>query len=333
MIRPALCLALAVSALLLARPAMAELEVCNETDLAASVAIGYSDAGTWTSEGWWRIAPGACLPVVTDPLAQRYYYWRATNAHGTFRTGDYFFCTSEQVFTIAGDDACQERGFDRLPFAEVDTGTARRFTVTLDPADAPELPVQPDALVADGATAPGVLEEAGQSRIEGQGVFSHCDAGDCMIVAEGRRVLVGSGRAQLLRLARNTPIRFVGRVHSREGSTDRIALASFEELPRDRFGPVRDALQGRWQALRSPGAVFEITGGLRQDMILGTPVFEATLDVVARCDGGVVGPALSFVYFSGGNDRLCWEVTLLEPDTLIVLEPGKIEETVFLRMN
>jgi uncharacterized membrane protein len=123
--------------LVLATPAHADLVFCNETGVKASVAIGYVEDGVWTSEGWWGVAPFDCTPVVTDTLKKRYYYWRATNTHGAFDTGNYGFCTRSKAFTIAGDHDCEGRGFRREKFAEIDTGEAVSHIVALTEAMAP----------------------------------------------------------------------------------------------------------------------------------------------------------------------------------------------------
>lgn len=149
--------AFSVAALLClcAVPAAAGLRICNEADVSASVAIGYSDAGTWTSEGWWNVAPGECSTVIARDLPNRFYYWRADSAAGVLRDGDYYFCTAQQAFTITGDTGCEQRGFDREGFSEVDVGDARDYAITLTsdtppPADtSPPEETAPDIAGAD----------------------------------------------------------------------------------------------------------------------------------------------------------------------------------------
>ena len=55
-------------ALGLAGTAEAGLEICNNTSLEQTVAIGYKGDTDWTSEGWWNIAPGACSTLVDGDL-------------------------------------------------------------------------------------------------------------------------------------------------------------------------------------------------------------------------------------------------------------------------
>ncbi|MEO0774526.1 MAG: DUF1036 domain-containing protein, partial [Pseudomonadota bacterium] len=70
--------------LTLATPAMAELRFCNETNVNASIAIGYLAGDKWTSEGWWTAQPGQCVTTVDAPQPQAFYYWHAVNEVGEF---------------------------------------------------------------------------------------------------------------------------------------------------------------------------------------------------------------------------------------------------------
>ncbi|MDJ0824787.1 MAG: DUF1036 domain-containing protein [Rhodobacter sp.] len=129
-IAPALAGAAVLAAL--AAPALAGLEICNETDLQQSVAIGYKGDRDWTSEGWWNIDPGDCALVVDGDLKQRYYYYRAESDGREFQGQRYVFCTQTEVFTIVGDTDCEDRGFAAQEFREIDTGaTATKFTLSL----------------------------------------------------------------------------------------------------------------------------------------------------------------------------------------------------------
>ena len=87
----------------LAGAAQAGLEVCNQTGEAQSIAIGYKGETDWTSEGWWKIAPGECSVLVGGDLTKRYYYYHADSKGGGFRGQDYVFCTQNDEFTIVGD--------------------------------------------------------------------------------------------------------------------------------------------------------------------------------------------------------------------------------------
>lgn len=131
-----------------AAPARAGLTFCNDTAMRATVAIGYKGDEGWTSEGWWEVLPGECTTVLGGDLPLTHYYWRATTGDEDFPAEDYYFCSSDDVFTIVGDTNCEVRGYTREPFSEIVVGSATDVTVRMTgaavsepvaaPAPAPE---------------------------------------------------------------------------------------------------------------------------------------------------------------------------------------------------
>lgn len=238
-----------VGACLSAAPALAGLTICNETDARQSIAIGYKDGDNWTSEGWWTVRPGDCTTPVKGDLANRYYYYRATNPDRPFEGEDYYFCTDPKAFTIVGDTDCQARGYREEEFSQIDTGPeALDFTFTLlwpeDREDgdkggegilvtpAPEAtdtePAQPDSFG-------GSFGEA----ISGTGVFLGCQAADgtqyCEIQTseEVYRAYTGSGvsdalDSQMLGVAPGTTVQFSGDVVTYEDGFAEIVLTSID---------------------------------------------------------------------------------------------------------
>ncbi|MEO1694709.1 MAG: DUF1036 domain-containing protein, partial [Pseudomonadota bacterium] len=52
--------------------------------------------------------------------------------------GRTMMCTAPKTFSIKGADKCQQRGYQRSGFYEVDTGEAKDWTIRLsDPAPSP----------------------------------------------------------------------------------------------------------------------------------------------------------------------------------------------------
>jgi len=121
-----------------ATPALAGLEVCNQTNVARWVAVGYSKDDLWTSEGWWQLEPGACTNVLDWDLTHQFYYYRAEDPNEEFEGDGYMFCTVDDAFTIVGDQDCEARGYDEVAFREVDTGeSATTYTLVLSPSTVP----------------------------------------------------------------------------------------------------------------------------------------------------------------------------------------------------
>jgi len=125
------------------------MSFCNKTSTAIEAAVGYrlatKDAGdNFVSEGWWRIEPGQCSRVYSNPLLQRFYFYYAhameatkKDAKPTEWSGKYIFCTDNKAFRVEGDEDCESRGYKSTGFQELDLGKALR-DYTLDFRDEPE---------------------------------------------------------------------------------------------------------------------------------------------------------------------------------------------------
>ncbi|WP_342640798.1 DUF1036 domain-containing protein [Rhodoligotrophos ferricapiens] len=121
-----------------ATPAHADLKVCNDTDSRVGVALGYKDTKGWVSEGWWNIGPRSCETLLKGDLIARYYYVYAVDYdRGGSWAGKAIMCTRDKLFTIRGLESCEERGYQRTGFFEVDTTEEADWTVTLNAQTAP----------------------------------------------------------------------------------------------------------------------------------------------------------------------------------------------------
>jgi uncharacterized membrane protein len=114
------------------RPAAADFRLCNNTGSRVGVAVGYKEAETWTTEGWWNLPSRTCETVLKGNLVARFYYVYAIDYdHGGEWTGRSYMCTRDKEFTIKGLGDCLAHGYDRTGFFEVDTGEQRAWTVQL----------------------------------------------------------------------------------------------------------------------------------------------------------------------------------------------------------
>jgi len=121
--------------MLAARPALADLKLCNKTGSTVGVALGYKDRKGWASEGWWNIPPRACKTLLEGPLIARYYYIYAVDYDkGGSWGGKPTLCTRDKIFTIRGRTNCKARGYRKTGFFEVDTGESTDFTISLSGA-------------------------------------------------------------------------------------------------------------------------------------------------------------------------------------------------------
>ena len=104
------------------RTAQADFRLCNNTSNRVSIAIAYTDADGWVSEGWWNVKASGCETLVRGPLAAEFYYAYAMDERGGEWKGKAFMCTRDREFKINGRNDCFVRGFDRTGFFEIDTG-------------------------------------------------------------------------------------------------------------------------------------------------------------------------------------------------------------------
>ena len=113
-------------------PAAASFSVCNKTDHAVRVAIGYFDGEAWFSAGWWPVPPLDCAQMIKTPLVARYYYLYASHEDvGGAWDGDRTFCVMSERFTIRGRGDCEKQGYEVKRFFQVDTGSSPHWTENL----------------------------------------------------------------------------------------------------------------------------------------------------------------------------------------------------------
>ena len=119
--------------------AHADLKLCNSTSSRVGVAVGYQDATGWATEGWWNIASQTCETLLKGAVPSRFIYVHALDYdRGGEWVGTNFMCTDEKSFAIRGVQDCQQRGFKRTGFFEVDTGESQEWTIRLTDPEASE---------------------------------------------------------------------------------------------------------------------------------------------------------------------------------------------------
>lgn len=121
-------------------PAWADLKLCNATPGRIGVAIGYQDRKGWATEGWWNIPSQTCESLLKGTLPSRFLYVHAVDyERGGEWSGKHYMCTKDNSFTIRETKSCEERGFSRKGFYEIDTGTSQSWTIRLaDPEETTE---------------------------------------------------------------------------------------------------------------------------------------------------------------------------------------------------
>ena len=335
-------------ALFSAGAAQAELRACNESGVSRSLAIGYSDAGVWTSEGWWVIAPGACITVRAAPLTQRYIYWRATTPGQDFTHENFMFCVSDTAFTIVGDTDCAARGHKSAGFRKADTGeTGTTYTLVLPvmaadgpaaPSPMPE-PAEDYDLPADAVILSGPFPPTGDAFQRGQrgepftqsALMQSCEYAEgmiCFLYAEGFRYAAFGADAPepaildiLAQLAPNTPVQITGDILSYGDITAEVILSQIAPGPADPKAAMRAAIQGPWVSMDDASYTAVIVGSEIIESSGGdvTRVSMFVLDSFcpdgSETDGDAIG-----IYEMGGDpaDARCWAIDEVTADSLFL---------------
>lgn len=337
--------------------AQAGLKFCNETDAKISVAIGYNDGGTWTSEGWWGVDPGACTSVVDGDLTRRYTYWRATSGSHSWEHANFMFCTSPEVFTIVGDENCDTRGYERHGFNEIDHDGLTAFTMTLNAGGASvpdrDLPMTGDAGDDDWPAidepaagdpgfgpAPGTFGEP----YSVAGILSHCDFYDaglgCTVLANGWSYVATSYDntdqdllVALEELGVNVPLSISGDMISYEGSEAMITIRDWQVEGRDPYGAARAALQGFWTSTDDPSYQVLIHGSGFEEFSKQIPGSLALMHFSDGCPGAPGdGPAFTLASRDPSEDR-CIFVSGVDGANLELFVAGTMRPLTFRRAN
>jgi uncharacterized membrane protein len=307
--------------------AQAEFRICNQSTVLRSVAIGYSAEGTWTSEGWWIIKPGACAVPIKTPLKNRYIYWRATTPGEEFQHESYMFCVTSQPFTIEGAEDCAARGYEEAGFKVADTGTkGSDYTLTLEPATAkaPEagvpdtkapaekppkktkpVPADSGAVAKPGLTGP--VPATGPAFAPGQlgepfsqsALMQGCDTSDtgfaCTLYAEGWRYVARPNQPTpkeiitvLSSLPPNTPVILTGEIVQEGDISAEVNLSRIEPGPVDPKADLRAALQGNWVSVDDPQAKIRIIGSEMTDIYGQEVLGTSVVTIGPACPDGTI---------------------------------------------
>jgi uncharacterized membrane protein len=346
-----------------AAEAQAEFRVCNESKVPRSVAIGYNSDGTWTSEGWWNVDPGACAVPIKTPLKNRYIYWRATTPGEEFQHENYMFCVTEKPFTIEGSEDCEARGYEKAGFKAADTGTkGSDYTLTLEPATAkapeavaPEAkaaeekqPKETKSVQADTGTEPaftGPVPAAGPAFEPGQlgepfaqsALMQGCDTSDtgfaCTLYAEGWRYVARPNpptpqeiMTVLSSLPPNTPVILTGEIVQQGDISAEVNLSRIEPGPADPKASLRAALQGDWVSVDDPQSKMHIVGSEMTDIYGQEVLGTSVVTIGPACPDGTVvqGDALTLTMMGHGDEEpICWAIEEVTADSLTATYMGR----------
>jgi uncharacterized membrane protein len=129
-------------ALCIAPGAEAKYSLCNKTSFTLSAAMGYVDGDRLATRGWWRLRPGQCKVVLTEPTnAGRYFvYAESIPGHrGQTRSwsGETKLCVEKSgFFNLRNQDVCRDDPARTRSFFDVEVTPAANGNWQTDFAEA-----------------------------------------------------------------------------------------------------------------------------------------------------------------------------------------------------
>lgn len=340
---------LPVFACLLPVSAEAGLDFCNNTDQTVSIAIGYNDSGTWTSEGWWNADPGECTTAVSGDLTRRYYYWRATSRDYSWENSRYMFCTTSEPFTIRDDENCEARGYERHPFNEIDVNGSTSFKMTLNASGsgATDAPASDEPEYDEPAAGdPGFGPEPGTygEPYTITGILSHCDWYDaglgCTVLSDGWSYVATSydhTDTDLLvgldEMGVNVPITISGDMITWEGTEALVTISTYSGGNSDAYAPFRAEMQGFWTSTDDPSYQVLIHGSTFEEYSQQFPQGPLAMHFRNGCPGAPgEGPAFELADRLGTEDR-CVFVEGVANGMMDLFVAGTMRPLTFRREN
>jgi uncharacterized membrane protein len=159
------------ASLFLTAPAAAKYSLCNKTSYALSASIGYVDGDRLATRGWWRLRPGQCKVVLTEPTnSGRYFvYAEAVAGHkGPLRawSGETPLCVENNgFFNLRNQEVCRDDPAKQRNFFDVEVTPAAGGNWQTDFAEAANYTVYS----AEVAGVQRLLNDLGlaSSRIDG----------------------------------------------------------------------------------------------------------------------------------------------------------------------
>ncbi len=340
--------------------AQAGLEFCNQTGANASVAIGYKGSGGWVSEGWWNVDAGSCKTVISRDLSLSHYYWRAESSELSWSHANYMFCTSDEAFTIVGDEDCAARGYDRVGFNEIEMTGYTSFTMNLTNEgdgrrdnqsggrDPEEDIVYPDERPApyDSAASDVVTDPIGThgEPYSISGILSHCDVLDagiqCTILADGWIYVADSYAPtplplleDLLNAGENRPIRVAGDLMDYVGQQANVTIREYASGNPDAFSVERDLMRGWWTSLDDPSYEVAIFGSMFEEYYAGHPDPAAFMFYQWGCDSAHEGQMAFQLVSWDGEEQRCAAIEYVDDQNMSIWVAGTMKPLRFHRTH
>lgn len=265
------------AASLMADPAQAGFEVCNNTTSSQTFSFVHKADGAWQVNGWYEIAPATCTQLLSEPLQSRFYYLHLRDRDDSFLHTSVKFCTGRsEKFAAVGSRDCHRQGAEALDYARIDVGRGTRdATIGLASFLKPQSGEQHQHLRIDAVFQSCHWEGRGKGKL-------------CSFVGANQEILVRSdedaeiGR-RLDHLKSGTAVTLEGELLQDLRTTYEMDLKSLKVRPSDEAHKMLMALQGTWVSKRDPNDSFTVAGATRSNSYAGVPTSSEYLSVGDSC--------------------------------------------------
>ncbi len=320
-------------------PAWAELEICNDTAARHKIAIGYKQDGHWVSEGWWQLAPSACIAAVKGDLDFRFYYFRAESPGRLFQHDRLSFCTRDGLFTIAGDNDCARRGYEKSYFAKIDVGRGTTHYSQSLSTHSIQSEGQAEAKIP---SSPGTwgLPFKGEAMFHGCSPVFRGTERFCAFVGAGRVFTVTEDSrtpAEIFTILRNmtpgTPVQIEGDWFSLYDNAVSLVLRSVQERAPNTQDQIHKKLQGEWYSVVDPNDEFTVVGSGRQNRYRGALTSMEYLSVMPYCGEFNTKGQYLYAWDSQGGTGLCYAIKEVSEMELVLIYLPRGTELRYYRLN
>jgi uncharacterized membrane protein len=96
--------------------------ICNDSSGEIYAAIGVQNQAAWASRGWWKVAPGGCARVLTQPLSfDKVFLFVQGHNNPRLVSGPAKFCVADVEYETSQRQNCSSKGLSEMGFAATNT--------------------------------------------------------------------------------------------------------------------------------------------------------------------------------------------------------------------
>ncbi len=290
--------------------AYAKYSLCNRTSYVLSAAIAYVESDRLATRGWWRLRPGECKIVLTEPTNPgRYFvYAEAIPGHkGALRawSGDTQLCVENAgFFNLRNQEVCKDDPSRQRGFSAVDVEADAKGLYQTDFSEGRNYSV----FSAEVAGVQRLLNDIGESKVRIDGALGRNTQRD--LAAYRRKHKLGDGAV----IDDATIDKLIDQANAREAKLGFFFCNKADAAVWTAIGEPEENDQYRskgWWRLEPGGCAKVVKGELSSDHYYVYGVIEETRGE-RRLSGGDKPLCVNSVKFDIDNDSTCADLEFEE---------------------